>query len=243
VSCWDDGEVEYWERVADGGDVDAMLRVADLLREADPSRSAMWLKRAAKAGNSNAALTLGYELADSDPVEAARWYRSAAEAGEVGAMFNLGLLLRTKDRTESRRWLEQAALRDHSGAMNALGLALAPWHLWASFRWSRLAADKGDANAMVRMASWADARRLVALGPKRRRLLEEKLAWLLTAAELNHIDAMWQLALHYGDIPEGRRWIQAAADQGDQPAQRVLTDGWSIPNFWRHFRPNRGQAK
>jgi hypothetical protein len=244
----EDGEVEYWERVAGEGDVVAMRHVASLLQKVDPWRALMWLRKAAEAGDTSAMWGLGYQLAGSNPTEAARWYRLAAEAGEAGPMYNLGLLLKKRDRQESRRWLEQAALHDHVNAMNALARALRLRHPRESLRWARLAAEKGNVNAMTRLALRAYFRHLTALGRNRKRLVDEEVAWWHKAADLNDTGAMLHLGLHYtgqGEHDEARHWLQAATDKGHDAARLVLERGINGRSFlpfarslWRSLREN-----
>ncbi len=224
----DDGEVEYWERVADDGDVEAMRRVAYLFRESDPSRSLRWLRGAADSGDTVARFNLGNRLAESDPAEAARWYRLAADAGSVEAMYNLGRLLRKRDRRESLRWFGQAALRDQADAMYSVALLLRWRHPRESLRWSRQAADKGSVHAMNWLASRAALRGMTSFGANRRRLMNENVDLLHKAADLGNSEAMCRLGIHYesqGRKDEARRWYQAAADRGYDTARRLLDGG------------------
>jgi TPR repeat protein len=238
----DDPEIEYWERVADEGDVEAMRRVAYLLRESDPSGSLRWLRRAADSGDPVARFNLGVRLAASDPAEAARWYRLAAEAGSVEAMYNLGRLLRTRDRRESRRWLEQAVVRNQADAMFSLAMLLRWRRPRGSLRWSRRAADEGSVHAMNWLASRAGLRGMTSFGANRRRFMNEHVDLLHKAADLGSSEAMCRLGFHYEAQHkkiEARRWYQAAADRGHDTARRLLDGGITGRRFLPLMRSYR----
>lgn len=94
--------VEY-RRLAEGGVVEAMLRLAALYDDghgvrADPVIATRWYRRAAEAGDPRAMRELGDRLragdgVAADPALAARWYALAAEAGDAAAAGRLGRLL------------------------------------------------------------------------------------------------------------------------------------------------------
>ena len=227
-----EGDLDYWARAAGEGDVVAMRHLARVLKDSDRQGSLRWMRRAAEVGDSDDWYRLGFALADENPVEAARWYMRAAEGGTVGAMHNLARLLRRTNRRESRRWLEEAAQRGHVNSMVVLANPSVR-HPEGNLYWRRMAADNGHVGSMIFLASRAGLRRRVSFGSKRRQLQDERLRYLLRAAELNSAEAMFTLGMDYRgrDEAQARRWLQSAADQGHAVATQVLQEGLTGRNF------------
>ncbi|MGE5707246.1 MAG: tetratricopeptide repeat protein [Bacteroidota bacterium] len=83
----DPQEAKHWfEKAAEGGNVDAQLMLG-ILSE-DPDLALEWLRRAARQDCASAQYRLGLLLRD-DPVEARHWLRCAADQGLSGAQLAL----------------------------------------------------------------------------------------------------------------------------------------------------------
>jgi hypothetical protein len=113
-----DGELEqfnrFWES-ADGGDVNAMVELADLC---DGEMRKDWLRRAGDGGDRGSPHVLANELAEEERlVEAALWYQRAYEVGHRSDAAKLSEVLLGLDRLdEAERWARRA-VEEHRGSL------------------------------------------------------------------------------------------------------------------------------
>jgi tetratricopeptide (TPR) repeat protein len=79
----EDQSVQWYRKVADAGDADAMFNLGALLAEQGKDDQAeQWYRKAADAGNADAMFNLGALLAEQGKDDQAeRWYSKAADAG------------------------------------------------------------------------------------------------------------------------------------------------------------------
>eukprot|EP00899_Mesostigma_viride_P004303 jgi/Mesvir1/13874/Mv16014-RA.3 len=109
-------QAERWLRAAaEGGNVGAMVNLADLLEEQGrvPEEQVALLRRAAGLDHLGAMARLGLHLKDGagcarDPVEAAAWLDKAVQGGELKAFEGLADLARAQPGPEGIRTLEAA---------------------------------------------------------------------------------------------------------------------------------------
>jgi uncharacterized protein len=153
-------------RRAEGSDVDAHCRVAEILMSAETRRgyrkALRWLRRAGRAGDAWAEYHLGliynYGLAGRrDIKQAARWYERSAAKGYDSAQLNLGIILshRRGRHRDLRRAVKLYRLAARQGRRNAaynLGLYYeqgrgVPRSITQARRWYQRAADLGDRDA------------------------------------------------------------------------------------------------
>jgi TPR repeat protein len=112
-------EIEWLREQADGGNLEAVWRLTELLR---PEEYGSWLSRAAEDGDTWAMR----ELAELTPADAERWLHRAAEVGDVTAIRALADLLDHSGRCdEAGQWLRRAAQSGDTAAMWQLGEHLA----------------------------------------------------------------------------------------------------------------------
>ena len=112
--------LEWFQRSADGGNVNAMYQIAIIYRDGNgPKRDSIkhveWLKKAAENGHAQSQLMLGNMYRDgvkveSDESEAFKWYRMAAENNNPDAIYQVAMMYRDgkgvdKNKDESDRWL------------------------------------------------------------------------------------------------------------------------------------------
>src|SRR5215216_540237 len=82
-----EAQIKNLKRAAEGGDVEAMLRLGGLLEQlGDLAEARRWLERAAQVGHVEVVLRLGEVLErQGDLTGAVRWLRMAGERGRAGA--------------------------------------------------------------------------------------------------------------------------------------------------------------
>lgn len=129
--------IKLYEMSADGGNVDAMVRLGIIYMlgdgaEKDRSKSFSWFGKAADAGDNDSRyfLALHYSRGwgtEKNPSEAVRLCILSADAGCLGAMTELGIWYREgknglpTDVDESLRWLRKAVDRDYADAIYEVG--------------------------------------------------------------------------------------------------------------------------
>ena len=198
-------------RAAQGGDVRAMGKVAELYRTGagglgrHPDAAVEWAKQADAHGDPWGRYILGlcFEAGDGelaqDPDEAYRLFHLAAEAGIAPAMGKVGEYLYQgwgrvpRDDREALRWLDRAA-------------------------------DTGDARANYYLALFhLDG--LAGLEPDP----HTAAALMLTSAQAGDVRAMFRTGRNYEigigigrDLFEARRWYRQAAEAGDPDARQRL---------------------
>jgi hypothetical protein len=129
----------HWlERLASGGDVDAMANLCETYSSFSPIRrdrrkAIYWARRALRAGDAEAMLNLGVRFMYGSGVRkdvriAVRCYRLAAERGQAHAWHNLGLCYKFGDgvRKDEPRYVEcmrEAERLGHPGARRQIAMA------------------------------------------------------------------------------------------------------------------------
>jgi TPR repeat protein/DNA-binding XRE family transcriptional regulator len=175
-------EVRHLLPQANGGDPQAMYRLARLLREnGRPDESERWLRRAAEHGHPGALFTLGNLVAEEGGhSEAVHWLRGAADAGHTDAMYNLSILLREDAPRDARSWLRKAADGGNRNAMYRLWMLLRENDDREAERWLRRAANNGHRQALTDLSTLVTER-----GSE-----DEAVRWLHRAAQEGDSDAM-----------------------------------------------------
>ena len=112
--------LEWFQRSADGGNVNAMYQISIMYRDGkgpkrDNTKHLEWLKKAAENGHTQSQLMLGNMYRDgvkveSDESEAFKWYRMAAENNNPDTIYQVAMMYRDgkgvdKNKDESNRWL------------------------------------------------------------------------------------------------------------------------------------------
>lgn len=262
----DDAEV-FLRRAADGGEVDALLELANLVGDRDGEYEELH-RRAAALGDTRAMTNLGVWLYGEEPDEAERLWRQAADAGDGHAMNNLGNLIRERDDlVTAEHWWRRAAETGHSQAMDALGCALYQRDDFAEAQsWWRRAAEAGHSRAMYRLglvslerdddtdaeAWWRraaqdhdkDAKYQLGLLLYRRGEVTEAESWFYDAAFTGHLDAMYQYAAiraEAGASTHAQHWYRLAAEDGHIEAMvdlAVLIVEYGDREFQRWWTPS-----
>jgi TPR repeat protein len=218
-------DIDYWERVANEGDVEAMVHLGQLLSDSDSDRSMMWLNRAAEGGHVCAMCMVAHKLSISAPERSRKLFTEAAGQGSTYAMVGLGRLLHQSDPESAARWYTTAAEAGDPAAMHALGHLLHKRHKRRlALTWFQKAGEAGHTPAMVDIATRLMIRRWFSL-TGRRKQREEEMRWLTRAAEGGNVEAMLSLAIDCGarDDKSGlHQWLHAAADQGHRPSAVAL---------------------
>ena len=160
-------ELEKLIREAGEGDVEAMMKLADMYLngedvEQDTRESISWYTKAAEAGNTEAMKNLGsyYLFAEDekDPEKGLEWYTKAAETGDPESMVSLGSYLiyggDNKDPEKGLEWLTKAADAGYTEAMYMLSSAykysgIVPQDLEKAAEYTKKAAAAGHDYAMM----------------------------------------------------------------------------------------------
>lgn len=247
--------LERARREAEGGDVEAMMRVALYLDH-------------------------GLLGATKDPKEAHAWKLRAANADHLPAMVSVGRsLLRgegvPRDVTAAQRWFEKAAELDHAPAATALGDLFyggrdVPQDYALALYWYKQGADGGDTRAKGQLGYHYERGLGTARDPKAAYAIYRAMAeggnawaankvgvmhargdgveldpveaakWYRVGAEKNHATAQSNLALALSagrgverDPAEAIRWLEKAVAQKHAPAVVTLGQfhlhGVSVP--------------
>jgi TPR repeat protein len=194
------------QKQAKGGDVAAMMALAQACAEAQPPRSkdsVSWLLLAAKQNHAQAQYNLGIHyltgvgVAKKDEVKAVEWLSKAAEQNHAGAQYNLGVFYLEgrgveQDFVAAVKWFRKAAAQNHPTAQHNLGACYLQ--------------GQGVAKDEV-----------------------EAVKWFRKAAEQNFAPAQNMLGACYAnglgveqDYVEAYKWILLAAAQGDATAKQSL---------------------
>lgn len=160
-------ELEKLIREAGEGDVEAMMKLADMYLNGedvaqDTKESISWYTKAAEAGNTEAMKNLGsyYLFAEDekDPEKGLEWYTKAAETGDLESMISLGSYLiyggDNKDPEKGLEWLTKAADAGYTEAMYMLSSAykysgIVPQDLEKATEYTKKAAAAGHDYAMM----------------------------------------------------------------------------------------------
>jgi TPR repeat protein/Zn-dependent protease with chaperone function len=199
---------QWYQRAATQGDVIAQTNLGLAYKNGvgvkrDEAKAATWFQSAATHGNPAAEFNLGWAYFNGagvakDAVKAVEWFRKAADQGDVGSQATLGLVYSggfgvAKDATEAVQWFRKAADQGNAEAQTNLGIA---------YNTGAAGLKKDDAEAV---------------------------GWYRKAAAQGLAVAQFNLALQYyrgrgvaADKPGAIDLLQKAADQGFEPARKVL---------------------
>lgn len=221
-------------RRATGGDVEAQFALGLLYCSEDRERALSWYTAAAMAGCAEAQNNLAILLAEgASPAavpEARRWLERAAASGLASAQYNLGMALLDSDPEQGIRWLQAAADQGLPAAQFALAQEYesgkrVDQDMPRALSLYRQAAERGFGLAQYWLGFLCEAGLAAA----------EEVAggcayWYRRAAETGEAAAQRLLgeAFAFGrwglaqDMAEARKWLTAAAEQGDPAALFVL---------------------
>jgi uncharacterized protein len=194
-----DEGIAWLEKSAEGGSVDAQLRLAEIYDQrgqpGDPERVLHWFRAAAEAGDARGQIRVAEHLlaTGGDQAEAYRLIESAAEAGNARAQ------------------LRQAARLAEQGGRDVEVVSLL-----------RRSAEQGEAEAAWKLA-------VIGMAQRGGIDDTETLRWLQQAAETGEPGAQHALGSRYAagagaeqDHVKAREWYEKAANQGFAPAQEAL---------------------
>ena len=214
----------------------------------------IWFQRAAEKGHvaSMHYQALVHERSKvpelHDEALARRFYRAAADRGHARSQTNLGNMLLQgiggdRDAAAGRQWLEKAASQNEPHGQYLLGMLMleGPQREKNQDEAARLidnAALNGDRDAQYRLAL------LYSSGPGR----DERVAlhWLLMAAERQHPNAQYSLAVLFSrgtfglkqDDAAAAGWLAKSASHGNSDAQYALgiayAEGRGVPQNNAH---------
>ena len=191
-----------------------------------------WYSQKAEQGDANAQYKLGEHYEYDDPEEAERWYRKAAEQNHVDAMRNLSLFYAQGDRydeKESAKWLAKAAKLGDSVALSELSIYSTG---------KVLPADKELEELYIREAQEDNPHAIYTLGCNYLYGMggvlqnrDKAVVCLIEAAELEHEDAMYEVARCYEngwglhkDENEAIYWYRVAVSYGNDMAKERLQE-------------------
>ena len=194
-----DEGITWLEKAAEGGSVDAQLRLVDLYGErktpGDEERALRWLRAAAESGDARGQIRLAERLLASggDRAEAEQLIASAAEAGDARAL----LLQAERLAEQPGKDAEVVALLQRS-------------------------AEQGEPEAAWKLV-------LVAASGRGGIDVATALQWMQKAADAGHPAAQHAIGDRYAagvdfeqDYAKAREWYQKSADQGYAAAQEAL---------------------
>jgi TPR repeat protein len=248
----------WYQRGAEAGHVDAMINIANLLKEAQPpdlERARVWWESAAARGDAAAMGALGYLYAKlvqpADLTLARHWYRRAADAGDYCAAFHLGALAAQSeppDLDSARQWLERAAEAGHAAAMTYLADIYAdmdPPDDGMRRHWLQRAAEAGVPEAMYLLGS-------MSVDVRDQDAVDVAIGWFERASESGHTASMFALGtvceqlVEPPDLDAARQWWRRAADGGHTAAAKrlaALTAPWTTPDGWGEVPPGQAQIR
>ncbi len=197
--------VEYFTRLADKGDVEAMNRISLIyfVEYHDEDKAREWKEKAANAGDVESMIELGddyrliSDIADFEKSE--YWYKKAAELGSGGAMKGLGDLYcydeKKPDYFKAESWYKKAVAADYYFAYVRLGDMCKDGKGCskdenAAFEYYKKAADNGEVYGKIKMAEAY----LKGAGTERN---AEKAITILTEASKKSSLAHYRLGLCY----------------------------------------------
>lgn len=206
----DDMGEEDLEEAAEGGDPDAMERLAlgylngDIM-EKDFARSAYWMEKLAELDSAFAQFNLGLFYAKGCGVprdfdKASYWMKRAAENGDDDAeelAIEFGKILRDEEKAYAGDAQAQA---DMAAAMMRLGGSLDQFgdrsDFAESFRWAKLSAKQGNGDGMWALALCYEHGRGIAPNPT------AAVKWYREGANIGHASCQHSLGCKYmvGDL-------------------------------------------
>jgi hypothetical protein len=220
-----------WSRKSKRRD-NAGLWLARSIAEDDPEQAIELLEVVASRGERGASGQLAKLLIKHHPSDPRieRLLRRAGAEGDTTAL--LSLARRYEDREALRRavvLLEEKSAAGDAAAANRLARVYAPRgplpddQLYID--WLKRAAERGDTNAMLNYGRVLIKGELVTRDPNR------GIAWVRRAAMADDHWAQYELGkrLTRGDdverdLRQGQMWLEKAAAQGNEKAERVLTE-------------------
>ena len=242
--------VEWYNKSADQGNADAMIRLAECYEEGygvDKSerKGVEYEKKAAALGNAKAQFWLGntytnesYGGETRNYAEAVKWYRKSAEQGYAGGQYGLGNMYFvgtgvTKDYAEALKWYRKAAEQDYVFAQNQLGYMYnngkgVSKDYAEAVKWYRKSAEQGDTRGQNNLGY------MYQYGYGVPQDYAEAVKWYRKAAEQGQAIGQFNLACMYENgygvtknLTEAKKWYEKAAAQGDEDAQKKLKE-----NIW-----------
>lgn len=154
--------IQWYQRAVEGGDAEAMVRLADLPSTDRNGQLALYRRAAATKGQpewSSVAQNRLQQLSLAGATATLRGIYQSARSGDAHAMYQLGNAYDegtegvAQDRAEALRWWQAAAQRGHVYAMNKTGYRYligmgTEKNPKAAIPWLTEAANAGDTNAM-----------------------------------------------------------------------------------------------
>lgn len=206
--------------------------LAQTIAADDPERAIEILETVEARGEPRAASELAKLLGEHQPTDPrieALWRRAGAE-GDSGALLTLArdyqdqeALAQAVDMLETRHKAGDSFAANHLARLYAADGPVPDGE--REVAWLRRAAERGHASAMLNYGRALLAGEVVTRDPVR------GIAWVRRAAETDNPWAQLELGrrLIRGDGVErdpqlGRIWLEKAAAQGNQPAERALTE-------------------
>ncbi|MGW4248263.1 tetratricopeptide repeat protein [Nocardia sp. NPDC004722] len=235
-------------QAAEGGDVDAMRILGNILRDrGELVEAESWFRKAIDAGEVGSMWNLGMLQHDrGEWVGAESWFRKAIDAGDKDALWSLADLLHDRgDLAGAESWFREAIDAGNIGSMWRLGLLLRDrGELVEAESWFRKAIDAGDSTSMWSLGhllhdrgEWVGAeswfRKAIDAGVngsmwslgnllRDRGVLMEAESWFRKAIDGGHVGSMRELGklLHArGELIEATSWFRKAIGAGDTSAK------------------------
>lgn len=159
--------INWYQRASDGGDAEAMVRLADLKSSDRNAQLALYRQAAATKGQtewSSVAQNRLQQLSLAGATATLRGIYLSASGGDAHAMYQLGNAYDegsegvAQDRSEALRWWQAAAQRGHVYAMNMTGYRYliglgTEKNPKAAVPWLTGAANAGNTNAMFTLTN------------------------------------------------------------------------------------------
>ena len=246
--------VEWYNKAAEQGNADAMIRLAECYEEGygvakSERKGVEYEKKAAALGNAKAQFWLGntytnesYGGETRNYAEALKWYRKSAEQGYAGGQYGLGNMYRngygvSKDYTEAVKWYLKAAEQGYASGQNQLGnMYLDGYGVSKDYaealKWYRKAAEQGNASGQSNLGY------MCYYGYGVSQDYAEALKWYRKAAEQGNAISQFNLGFMYENgygvtknLTEAKKWYEKAAAQGYENAKKKLKENiWNLVN-------------
>jgi TPR repeat protein len=241
-------KLAWYTRAADHGHAAAAYQLYWLLEKTDPDAALQRLQAAVRQGHTGAQYRLGllsmnnYGGVDRDMLRTRELWQQSARGGYITAIRALAIahasddLLFDYDPEASRHWEQQARklAPSHPEVPLIERVLQMNWEHWLQeLRERRALAEAGDVDAQL-----AIGQEILQRGGTDPAMTIKAYGWIERAAESGSVEAQYQLANHYLEAePVGepaRRWLLAAADNGQEEALRKVISGykqetWGLP--------------
>lgn len=185
--------MKCYRQAAEAGNIDATLRLGQLLSASDANEGKQWIEKAISVGAVEGHATLG-DLAIAKDKQAARLcYEKGAEAGDSRSMVKLAALLLGDDaeKSDGLRWLERAAALRNADAAARLGRLYVKEQPAKAYPLLLEAAENGVPQAQADLAD------LYLNGGLGRPDPQAGILWLTEAAKNGKADFAYRLGLLY----------------------------------------------